>query len=63
MTRNYRSLDEIADIFWITLPIVRKIVKKHKVDTFISKGIKANIKDFNKAYTKYYNPSLFILKK
>jgi len=63
MTRNYRSLDEIADIFGITLPVAKKIIKKHRVDTFTSKGLKINAKDFNKAYTKYYNPSLFITKK
>lgn len=59
MTRNYRSPEEIADIFGITLPVVRKIIRKHRVDTFTSKGMKVNVKDFNKAYTKYYNPSLF----
>lgn len=59
MITIYRSLQEIADIFGITLPIAKKIIKKHKVDTFVSKGLKVNAKDFNKAYTKYYNPSLF----
>ncbi len=59
MNKPYRSLDEIADIFWITLPVVKKIIKKHKVDSFTCKGYKVNVKDFNKAYTKYYNPSLF----
>lgn len=59
MTKTYRSLNEIADIFGITLPVIKKIIKKHKVDTFTSKGLKVNVKDFNKAYTKYYNPSLF----
>jgi hypothetical protein len=59
MIKSYRSPEEIADVFWITLPIVRKIIKKHKVDTFTSKGIKVHIKDFYTAYTRYYNPSLF----
>jgi hypothetical protein len=60
MTKPYRSLDEIADIFGITLPVVKKIIKKHKVDTFTNKGFKVHVKDFNKAYTKHYNPSLFV---
>lgn len=59
MTKPYRSLEEIADIFGITLPVVKKIIKKHKVDTFTNKGFKVHVKDFNKAYTKHYNPSLF----
>lgn len=59
MTKPYRSLDEILDIFSITLPVAKKIIKKHKVDTFTSKGLKVHVKDFNKAYTKHYNPSLF----
>ncbi len=59
MTKPYRSLDEIVDIFSITLPVAKKIIKKHKVDTFTSKGLKVHVKDFNKAYIKYYNPSLF----
>jgi len=63
MLRSYRTIEEITDIFWVTLHVVRKIIKKHKVDTFTSKGLKINVKDFNKAYTKYYNPSLFTTKK
>ncbi|MEI7557449.1 MAG: hypothetical protein WCJ45_00930 [bacterium] len=41
------------------MPIVKKIIKKHKVDTFTSKGVKVHVKDFYQAYTKHYNPSLF----
>ena len=59
MIKAYRSFDEILDIFSITVSTANKIIKKHKVDTFTSKGLKVNIKDFNKAYTKHYNPSLF----
>ncbi len=59
MLISYRSLDEIASIFGISLQVAKKIIKKHRVDTFRSKGLKINIKDFNKAYTTYYNPSLF----
>lgn len=63
MQKAYRSLEEIADIFGITLPVAKKIIKKHKVDTFTNKGFKIHVKDFNKAYTKYYNPSLFTTSK
>lgn len=63
MLKTYRSLDEITDIFGVTLQVAKKIIKKHKVDTFTSKWLKINVKDFNKAYTKYYNPSLFASKK
>lgn len=59
MNSTYRSVNEIADIFGITLPVTKKIIKKHKVDTFTHKGLKVHVKDFNKAYTKHYNPSLF----
>jgi hypothetical protein len=59
MTKSYRSLEEILDIFSITLSTAKKIIKKHKVDTFTSKGLKIHVKDFYKAYTQYYNPSLF----
>ena len=59
MSKPYRSLEEIADIFSITLSVAKKIIKKHKVDTFTNKGFKVHVKDFNKAYTKHYNPSLF----
>ena len=59
MVKPYRTIDEIADIFSITLPVAKKIIKKHKVDTFSCKGIKVHVKDFHKAYTKHYNPSLF----
>ena len=59
MTKPYRSLDEILDIFSIPVSTAKKIIKKHKVDTFMCKGLKVHIKDFNKAYIKHYNPSLF----
>lgn len=37
MLKTYRSLDEITDIFGVTLQVAKKIIKKHKVDTFTSK--------------------------
>ncbi len=60
MTKPYRSLDEILAIFSITLSTAKSIIKKYKVDTFTNKGFKVHVKEFNKAYTKHYNPSLFI---
>lgn len=59
MSKPYRTIDEITDIFGISLPVVKKIIKKHKVDTFTSRGLKVHIKDFYQAYTRHYNPSLF----
>ncbi|EKD24534.1 MAG: hypothetical protein ACD_80C00212G0007 [uncultured bacterium (gcode 4)] len=59
MSKPYRSIDEIVDIFSITLSNAKSIIKKYKVDTFISKGVKIHVKDFYNAYTKHYNPSLF----
>jgi hypothetical protein len=59
MIKTYRSLDEIVDIFGTTPQVAKRIIKKHRVDTFVSKGLKIHIKDFNKAYTRYYDPSLF----
>lgn len=61
MTKAYRSLDEILDIFCVTLPTAKTIIRKYKVDTFTSKGLKIHVKDFYKAYTQHYNPSLFDL--
>lgn len=61
MTKAYRSLDEIIDIFSISLSTAKTIIKKYKVDTFTNKGYKIHVKDFYKAYTKHYNPSLFDL--
>lgn len=57
--RPYRTIEEILGIFSITLSTAKSIIKKYKVDTFLRKGLNVHVKDFNKAYTKYYNPSLF----
>jgi len=59
MNTPYRTIDEIVDIFSITLPTAKIIIKKYKVDMFKHKGIKVHVKDFYQAYTKHYNPSLF----
>lgn len=58
--RAYRSIDEIMIIFNITLSTVNSIIKKSKIDSFSDKGkIQINAKDFYKAYTDNFNPSLF----
>lgn len=58
--RAYRSIDEIISIFKITLSTVNSIIKKSKIDSFSDKGkIQINAKDFYKAYTDNFNPSLF----
>ncbi|HMS91229.1 MAG TPA: hypothetical protein PKC87_03360 [Candidatus Absconditabacterales bacterium] len=59
MGKPYRSLEEILDIFCIPLSTAKTIIKNHKVDTFIHKGLKIHVKDFYQAYTHHYNPSLF----
>ncbi|MEI7919161.1 MAG: hypothetical protein WCH65_02920 [bacterium] len=59
MSKPYRSLDEIADIFGITISKAKTIIKKYKVDAFTNKGYKVHVKDFYTAYTRHYNPSLF----
>jgi len=62
MSKPYRTLDEIVDIFWITVPKAKSIIKKYKVDAFTNKGYKVHVKDFYTAYTRHYNPSLFDMK-
>ena len=58
--RAYRSIDEIMSIFKITLSTVNSIVKNSKIDSFSDKWkIQINSKDFYKAYTDGFNPSLF----
>jgi len=59
MQKSYRPLQEVSDIFGVSLSIIKNIIKKHNVDTFVNKGTKVHVKEFFKAYTKYYNPSLF----
>jgi len=58
--RAYRPIGEIMDIFKITLSTVKSIIKKNKIDSFVDKGkMQINAKDFYKAYTDNFNPSLF----
>jgi len=58
--RAYRSIDEIMGIFKITLSTVNAIVKANKIDAFSDKWkTQINAKDFYKAYTNNFNPSLF----
>ena len=58
--KNYISVQEIIDIYKISQTIVNSILKKYKIDTFKGKKwLMVNFKDFHKAYTSAYNPSLF----
>ena len=60
MPRAYRPIDEIVDIFGISLSTVNSIIKKYKIDYFVGKWkTKIHAKDFYKVYITYYNPSLF----
>ena len=58
--KNYITTQEIIDIYKISQTIVDTILKKYKIDTFKGrKWLLINFKDFHKAYTSAYNPSLF----
>ena len=58
--KNYISVQEVIDIYKITQTVVNTILKKYKIDTFKGKKwLMVNFKDFHKAYTSAYNPSLF----
>lgn len=58
--KNYVSISELIDIYKISHTIVDTILKKYKIDTFkAKKWLLINFKDFHKAYTSVYNPSLF----
>lgn len=62
-SKPYLPLDEILEIFQIKLATAKLVLKKHRVDTFSNKGkMMIHAKDFYKAYTKSFNPSLFRLK-
>lgn len=58
--KNYITTQEIIDIYKISQNVVNTILKKYKIDTFKGKKwLLINFKDFHKAYTSAYNPSLF----
>ena len=58
--KNYITLPEIIEIYKISQNVVNTILKKYKIDTFKwKKWLLVNFKDFHKAYTSAYNPSLF----
>lgn len=58
--KNYLTAREIKTIYKISQQTVDVILVKHKIDTFkTKKWICINLKDFHKAYTSSYNPSLF----
>ena len=58
--KNYITIKDISKIYNISQKTVNMILKNHKIDTFKSKmWLVINFKDFHKAYTSTYNPSLF----
>ena len=58
--KNYITTQEIIDIYKISQTIVDTILKKYKIDNYKGKKwLMINFKDFHKAYTSAYNPSLF----
>jgi len=60
LMKNYITVQEVIDIYKISQTIVDTILKKYKIDTFKGKKwLLINFKDFHKAYTSAYNPSLF----
>ncbi len=60
LMKNYITVQEVIDIYKISQTIVDTILKKYKIDTFKrKKWLLINFKDFHKAYTSAYNPSLF----
>ena len=58
--KNYITLKDIRTIYNISQSTVDTILKKHKIDTFkVKRWVVINFRDFHKAYTSSYNPSLF----
>ena len=58
--KNYVTTKELIKIYSVPQQTVEMILKRHKIDTYKSKrGLAINLKDFHKAYTLTYNPSLF----
>ena len=58
--KNYITVPEIIEIHKISQNIVDTILKKYKIDAFKGKKwLLINFKDFHRAYTSAYNPSLF----
>lgn len=58
--KNYITIQEITDIYKISQSVVNIILEKYKIDSYKGKKwILINFKDFHKAYTSAYNPSLF----
>lgn len=57
--KNYITIKEISKIYNISQKTVNMILRNHKIDSFKSKKwLVVNFKDFHKAYTSTYNPSL-----
>ena len=58
--KNYITIQEITDIYKISQSVVNIILEKYKIDSYKGKKwLLINFKDFHKAYTSAYNPSLF----
>jgi len=58
--KDYVNIKELTKIYNVSQKTVNMILKNHKIDTFKSKRwLVINFKDFHKAYTSTYNPSLF----
>lgn len=58
--KNYITVPELIEIYKISQNVVNTILKKYKIDSFKGKKwLLINFKDFHKAYTSAYNPSLF----
>lgn len=58
--KNYITIQEIMDIFKISQQVSVTILKNHKIDVYKGKNwLMVNFKDFHKAYTNSYNPTLF----
>ena len=58
--KNYISEKDILNIYKISQVILVTILKRYKIDHYKGKKwLMINFKDFHKAYTSVYNPSLF----
>ena len=60
--KNYITIQELIDVYKISLNTANIILNKYKIDTYKGKKwLLINFKDFHKAYTSAYNPTLFSL--
>ena len=60
--RAYIPINDVLNIFQITISVDKSVVKKYKIDGFTTKWkLYVHISDFYKAYTTNFNPTLFDL--